>query len=128
MKPSIGRIVLLENNGPVDVICGIITKVHDDDGRGRYLINVRAFEDQNPTPWLLLKVPEKAERGELEPTPSWAWFWPEGLLSAEDVATMLKELLKELAKLKPANPLVEAEVELMLEDDAQQTAQVVQVV
>ena len=123
MKPSIGRIVLLENNGPVDVICGIITKVHDDDGRGRDLINVRAFEDENPVPWLLLKVPKKAERGERDPTPSWAWFWPEGLLSAEDVATMLEEL----AKLKPANPLVEAEVELMLEDDAQQTAQVVQV-
>ncbi len=123
MKPSIGRIVLLENNGPVDVICGIITKVHDDDGRGRDLINVRAFEDENPKPWLLLKVPQKRERGEREPTPSWAWFWPEGLLSAEDVATMLEEL----AKLKPANPLVEAEVELMLEDDAQQTAQVVQV-
>ncbi len=118
MKPSIGRIVLLENNGPVGTIPGIITAVHDNDDRD--LVNVTAFEDQNPVPWLLLKVPKKAERGELEPTPSWTWCWPEGLLSAEDVTTMLEEFV-------PANPLVEAEVELTLEDDAQQTAQVVHV-
>lgn len=83
-KPSIGRIVLVENNGPVDIICGIITKVYDDDGRGRDLVNVRAFEDQNPKPWFLSKVPKKHEPGEIEPTPSWAWFWPEGSPAAEN--------------------------------------------
>lgn len=118
-KPSIGRIVLLENNGPVDIICGIITAVHDDDGRGRDLVNVRAFEDQNPEPWLLLKVPKKHEPGEREPTPSWSWFWPPGSSAAE---------AERQSEESEAIPLVSEATALASDQDGgQQTRQVVEV-
>ena len=92
-KPSVGRIVLVENNGPVDIIPGIITAVHDNDDRE--LVNLRAFEDGNPTPWLLIKVPKKREPGERDPTPSWAWYWPEGSPAGEAELVPAEEQPKE---------------------------------
>ena len=75
-KPSIDRVIFVENEpGEAGIVGGIITRVYDDGGSKEF-VDVLVDEDQNVEPRLLFKVPKKHERGERDPTPSWAWFWP----------------------------------------------------
>ena len=70
---TVGKTVLLENNGPVGLAYGTITKIWEDDGRHKDFINVET-KDQDSTPLALFKIPKKVDRSGRDITPSWQWF------------------------------------------------------
>ncbi len=84
-EPSVGQTVLLENNGPVSLVYGVVKKVWDNDARN--LVDVLT-EDEDANELLVRKVPEKraptGPAADRTPTPSWVWFLPPASPVAED--------------------------------------------